>query len=131
MLRYLAGLTSSKIILWCYSLWYLVIFFKYFEADPALWLTSFGLSLIVGFALYTNAASAGAVKVKPDFWQAFRFYLTPFCVSSFSALVKGRGFFLVFSPQVPDLVCCFGVCALFCLATVLAKRAGFKTDKSL
>jgi hypothetical protein len=45
----------------------------------------------------------------------------PFCVSSFAALVKGRGFVLVFSPRAADLLLGFGLCAAF-LAVVGASR---------
>ena len=37
----------------------------------------------------------------------------PFCVSSFSALVKGRGFTLVFSPRAQENLLALGMCAAF------------------
>jgi hypothetical protein len=48
-----------------------------------------------------------------DRWQAFRFFLMPFCVSSFSALVKGRGFLLVFSPVKSEVMAGLVACAAF------------------
>ena len=64
----------------------------YFDPNPRLWLTSLGLSLIIGFALYISTTAAGNKKVHLEFWQTFRLFLMPFCVSSFAALVKGRRF---------------------------------------
>ena len=43
-LRYLAGLTSGRVILWCYAIWYVVNVANHFDARPRLWLTSIGLS---------------------------------------------------------------------------------------
>lgn len=56
-----------------------------------------------------------------DRWQIFRLFLMPFCVSSFAALVKGRGFILVFSPDWKDLVA-GGLLVLAFLATVRLAR---------
>jgi hypothetical protein len=88
-LHYLAGLTPARTALWCYLLWYLVVLVRYFDPSLRLWLTSLGLSAIIGLALLLNAG-------RPlGRWQTFRFFLMPFGVSSFAALVKGRGFVLV------------------------------------
>ena len=78
-------------ILWCYAIWYDVVLVRYFDANPQIWLTSLGLSAIIGCALLlsTRAATRGATL---QGWGVFRLFLMPFCVSSFSALVKGRGF---------------------------------------
>ena len=102
LLRYLAGLSTARQILWCYLLWYLVVLVRYFDPNPRVWLTSIGLSAIVGFALYLSTAGTGE-STRLEKWQLFRLYLMPFCVSSFAALVKGRGFILVFSPKWEDL----------------------------
>lgn len=122
LVRYLSNLSTGRLILWCYFIWYLVVAFRYFDPSPSLWLTSLGLGLIVGFALYTNAAASRPENVRPDPWQTFRFYLTPFCVSSFAAMVKGRDFFLVFSPRLDELFYGIFCCGLFCLLVFLAKR---------
>src|SRR5262245_27944234 len=83
LFRYLAQMSNARQILWCYFLWYLVTLSYYFDPSPNIWLTSSGLSIIVGFALYLNAKSSAKVPIKLEFWQKARFYLTPFCVSSF------------------------------------------------
>ncbi|MDB6029414.1 MAG: hypothetical protein JWM68_5637 [Verrucomicrobiales bacterium] len=96
LFRYLEGLSRNRIILWCYFIWYLVILVRYFEASSRLWLTSFGLSAIIGIALYLSSTTNGS---KPERWQTIRLFMMPFCVSSFSALVKGKNFILIFSPD--------------------------------
>lgn len=122
LFQYLSNLSRGRLILWCYFIWYLVVAVRYFELSPMLWLTSLGLSLIVGIALYINAQIPGIGVENRDPWQTFRFFLTPFCVSSFSALVKGKGFFLVFSPHLDELLCGVLLCATFCLLVFVAKH---------
>ena len=46
----------------------------------------------------------------------------PFCVSSFSALVKGRDFFLIFSPRIRETLTAAALCAAFCATVALLKR---------
>jgi hypothetical protein len=88
-LKYLAKLSTGKIVLWCYLIWYLVTVVAHFEASPGLWLSSLGMSAIVGLGLLLS------IQIQPlipsNRWQTFRLFLMPFCVSSFSALTKGRG----------------------------------------
>ena len=122
LIRYLVNLSIGRLILWCYCLWYLVVLARYFDPNPRLWLTSLGLSLIIGFALYISTTAAGNKKVQLEPWQTFRLFLMPFCVSSFAALVKGRGFVLIFSPNPWEILTALGLCALLCLGTAVVKR---------
>jgi hypothetical protein len=122
MLRYLANISRGRLVLWCYFIWYLVVLVRYFDPSPRLWLTSLGLSVIIGYALFTNATAAGRREVRLDRWQVFRLYLTPFCVSSFAALVKGQGFVLIFSPRLGEVLAAAGLCAALCGAVVAAKQ---------
>jgi hypothetical protein len=115
--HYLAGLSFGRAVLWCYLIWYLVAVAFHFDATPRLWATSLGLSLIIGVALVLNAAGA-----RLDGWQRLRFFLAPFCVSSFSALVKGKGFVLIFAPRWGEVAAGLGAIAAF-LALVAAARA--------
>jgi hypothetical protein len=110
-MKYLANLTAGRIVLWCYLLWYLFFAVRYFDPSANLWLTSLGLSAIIGIALVISTWSG---KARLDRWQTFRLFLMPFCVSSFAALVKGRGFILVFSPRVHENLTALGLCAAFC-----------------
>jgi hypothetical protein len=103
LLTYLSTLNGSRQALWGYLIWYLVVLVRYFDPRPRLWLTSLGLSAIIGIALVLSTAGTNATT-KLDRWQVFRLFLMPFCVSSFAALVKDRGFILVFSPEWRDLV---------------------------
>jgi hypothetical protein len=95
---------------------------RYFDSRLDLWLTSLGLSGIIGFALClsTTAASTG---VRLGFWPTFRLFLMPFCVSSFAALVKGKGFVLIFSPQPAEILLAVGLCALLCGLVLALKRS--------
>jgi len=118
--KYLAGLSTGRLILWFYLIWYLVVLVRYFDPSPGLWITSLGISVIIGTALVINAnSSTGKQRIDP--WPTFRFYLTPFCVSSFAALVKGRGFYLIFSPNVSELLVGLVLCAMLWLASLLAR----------
>jgi hypothetical protein len=117
---YFANLTTGRIVLWCYLIWYLVVLFHYFDPSLRIWLTSLGLSAIIGTALYISTTAQGN---KLGRWQIARLYLMPFCVSSFSALVKGKRFILVFSPQPAEILLALGLCAAFCVAVWGLKKA--------
>jgi hypothetical protein len=121
LLDYFRKLDSPRIILWCYAIWYTVVLVRYFDANPQIWLTSLGLSAIIGCALLlsTRAATRGAPLAG---WGVFRLFLMPFCVSSFSALVKGRGFFLIFSPRWEETLTASTFCAAFCGLVALLRR---------
>lgn len=120
--RYFATLSTGRLILWCYFIWYAVVLVRYFDPAPRIWLTSLGLSLIVGAALYISTAASGSTKLKLDRWQTFRLFLMPFCVSSFAALVKGKGFILIFSPRVEEILIAVAVCAALCLIVFVLKQ---------
>src|SRR5439155_4881422 len=113
---------------WCYFIWYLVVLVRYFEADLQLWGTSFGLCFIIGFALYLNATRSGKERYRLPFWPAFRLFMMPLCVSSFSALVKGKGFFLIFSPNADKILIAVGLCAVLCGTVTVLKRRRPATD---
>jgi hypothetical protein len=119
-IRYFANLTTGRVVLWCYLIWYLVVLAHYFDPSPLIWLTSFGLAAIIGTALYISSTAQGN---KLGAWQIARLYMMPFFVSSFSALVKGRGFILVFSPKPMEILLALGLCAAFCLMVWILKKA--------
>jgi hypothetical protein len=112
LLNYLRNLNTGRLILWCYCIWYLVVLIRYFDGRPSLWLTSLGLSGIIGLALYISTANSGKQKVHLEKWQIIRLFLMPFCVSSFAALVKGQGFILIFSPRPGENMAALVLCAL-------------------
>ena len=118
-MRYFANLPASRIVLWCYLLWYLFFAARYFDRSLHVWLTSLGLSAIIGIALVLSTSGA---ETRLSGWQVFRLFLMPFCVSSFAALVKGRGFILIFSPQWLENVAALALCGAFCGFVGIAKR---------
>src|SRR5579871_735801 len=122
MLRYLTNLSTGRLILWCYFIWYVVVLVRYFDPSPRLWLTSLGLSGIIGAALFISTAKTGLNTVKLQRWQVIRLFLMPFCVSSFSALVKGKGFILIFSPHLGEMLVALGACVALWIATLVARR---------
>lgn len=119
MLRYLATLPAPRIILWCYLLWYLCIVSLHWDPSPVLWLTSIGMSAIIGFALLLSTSGNGR---RPDGWTVFRLFLMPFCVSSYSALIKGKGFLLIFPPNLRENAVALGVIALFLVLQTSLRR---------
>lgn len=120
--RYFAGLTNGRIVLWCYLVWYLVTVAARFDPNPRLWLTSLGLSGIIGVALWISTSSSSSGTTQLDRWQVLRLFLMPFCVSSFAALVKDEGYVLVFPPSLAMNVLGFALVAGF-VAIVLGLRA--------
>lgn len=119
LVNYLRNLTAGRIILWCYLIWYLVVLVRYFDSSPRLWLTSLGLAAIIGTALYISSTAHGN-KLQP--WQIIRLFLMPFFVSSFSALVKGKRFVLIFSPNPMEILLAVGLCVLFVTVVLILRR---------
>ena len=120
-LRYLSQLAPGKVVLWCYLIWYLVTVVAHFDASPGLWLTSLGISAVVGFALLLSVQN-GATGA-PHGWQTFRLFLMPFCVSSFSALIKGQGYFLMVPSRPLELGWSILLCGVFVLFVIGLKKA--------
>jgi hypothetical protein len=127
---YLANLNPARSVLWCYLIWYLVVLVRYFDASAGLWLTSLGLSGIIGTGLYLGTARARTTPTKLDRWQIGRLYMMPFCVSSFAALIKDKQFWLVFHPDWQGNLLGVGGCALFGAGVWLAKRQRAVTSAS-
>jgi hypothetical protein len=126
--RYLAALNKGRIILWCYAIWYCVNVFNHFDLRPRLWLTSLGLSAIIGIALVISTRSSSRGTTQLDRWQVFRLFLMPFCVSSFSALVKDAGYLLIFPPTIRENVVGVVLIAVFiAIVRVLKQSAPGKT----
>lgn len=118
-LDYLATLSAGRQVLWCYLIWYLVMAGSHFDPSPRLWLTALGISAIMGVALYLAFSAPGH---RPDRWHVMRLFLIPFCVASFSALVKGNGFILVFSPSLGEDAFALALCGALVAACALARR---------
>jgi len=123
LVRYFAEMRAAQRVLWCYLVWYLVVLVRYFDPSPTLWLSSLGISGIVGTALYLSTARAGHTRVRLERWQIARLYLMPLCVSSFAALIKGHGFILVFHPSLRDNLLAASLCALFVGGTLALRHS--------
>lgn len=119
MLNYLARLPNGKLILWCYLIWYLVVVHFHFDPSPKIWINALGISAIIGTGLRLSVATPGGGRTDP--WQVFRLYMMPFGVSSFSALIKGQGFVLIFSPDPGEVTTGIGACLGLVLATRIAR----------
>ena len=128
LLRYLARLTTGRLILWCYALWWAVNVAQHFDPRPRLWLTSLGLSGIIGTALWISTRSGARGTTPLDGWQIFRLYLMPFCVSSFAALVKDAGFVLVFPPTARENATGLGLIAAFVLIVLALRKTRFARE---
>jgi hypothetical protein len=126
LLRYLARLTVGRIILWCYAIWYVVNVTNHFDPRPTLWLTSIGLSGIIGLALLISTRSSSTGTMRLDGWQTFRLFLMPFCVSSFAALVKDAGYTLIFPPTLRENLIGGGLIAAFILVVWALKRTSLR-----
>jgi len=122
LINYFATLTSGRIILWCYAVWYIVNVAYHFDSRPRIWITSIGLSAIIGTALLISTRSSSRGTTTLDGWQIFRLYLMPFCVSSFAALVKDAGYILVFPPTLQENLVGLALIIVF-IALVFALRA--------
>jgi hypothetical protein len=122
LLRYLANLSPGKIVLWCFLIWYFATVIHHFDPAPAIWLNALGISAIIGVALYLSVREPD--RAPPDRWTVVRLFLMPFCVSSFSQLIKGKGFVLVFPPDVHEIAISLAACAAFVGVALASKRFG-------
>jgi hypothetical protein len=126
LIQYLSQLKLAKVILWCYFIWYGVTVYFYFEPSPKLWINSIGISAVIGTGLLLSVSKQ---TNKPDHWQTFRLFLMPFCVSSFSALIKDQGFIVVISPKPHETLVAVSGCALFLLTVAVIKLIQSKADR--
>lgn len=123
LIRYLQNLSTGRTILWCYFIWWALSIVNHFDSTPRIWLTSVGLSGIIGAALLISTQSQSSGRwVWPDRWVTFRLFLMPFCVSSFSALVKSAGYLLVFPPTPRENTIGAALITLFLIVVWTVKK---------
>ena len=115
---YILKMKAPKMILWCYLIWYFSVISIYFEPSLRLWASSLGISFIIGFALILSTNQQG---VKQDIWIKIRLFLFPFCVSSYSATIKGQDFILLFPNNRYHLSICIINCILFIILIWMIK----------
>lgn len=118
---YLSGLPNGKLVLWCYLIWWLSTIFHHFDASPNIWLNSIGISAVIGVALILSVG--GFISATKDRWQTFRLFAMPFCVSSFSSLIKGKGFILVFPPSAAEFLTSVCLCLIFAALVMVLRKA--------
>ena len=119
--RYLAELSPGRITLWCYAIWYLLNVSNHFDPNPRLWITSIGLSIIIGFGLLLSTNASDSRRITLDRWVVFRLFLMPFCVSSFGALIKDAGYILIFPPSIKENLIGLAFISAFLIIVWLAK----------
>ncbi len=119
LIQYLYEIKLNKAILWCYLIWYIVVVYFYFDPSLKLWINAIGISAVIGTALLLSVSS-GKIG-KRDNWQIFRLYLMPFCVSSFSALIKDQGFIVIVSPKIKETLVAISCCVLFLSVILVIK----------
>ena len=118
LIQYLYEIKLDKAILWCYLIWYVTVVCFHFDPSVKIWINSIGISAVIGTGLMLSVSSS---KGERDRWQAFRLYLMPFCVSSFSALIKEQGFILFISPNIKETIVSVSCCGLFLLVILVVK----------
>ena len=122
LVNYLAQLPASRKVLWSYVIWWAVMVSYYFTAHPRLWATSLGIGVIVGFALMLSTGPVSRERFQHRFWESMRLFICPLLVSSFSALVAGKGFILVFSPHWQENAVALGAIGTFLLLVATVKK---------
>jgi hypothetical protein len=124
LIQYLYEIKLDKFVLWCYFIWYVTVVFFHFDPSPKIWINSIGISAVIGTGLVLSVSSN---KVDGrDYWQTFRLYLMPFCVSSFSALIKEHGFIVFVSPKIAETIVAVLCCVLFFLVVFTIKLVNKK-----
>jgi hypothetical protein len=63
----------------------------------------------------------GPKPKRTDHWQTLRLFLMPFCVSSFSSLIKDKGYVLIVPPTLFELGISISCCLAFVLLVVAFK----------
>jgi hypothetical protein len=111
LIQYLYDIKLGKVVLWCYLIWYVVVVYFYFDPSPKIWSNALGISAVIGTGLVLSVSTNRNESV--NHWQTFRLYLMPFCVSSFSALIKDHGFIVFISPKITETLIAVSCCALF------------------
>jgi len=127
LIDYFGALSAARQVLWCYLIWYAAMAAAHFDPAPSIWFAAAGLAVFIGLALLLGVEPSPRRWSSLDRWVVARLFMIPFCVSSFSALVKGKGFIAIFSPvpgeDVVAALCC-GAFVAFCAAARRRRSPG-------
>lgn len=119
LLTYFAQLRPGKLVLWFYLIWYFVTVYFHFDPNPKIWINALGISAVIGVALMLSVGNGQSPLA--NHWQTFRLFWMPFAVSSFSSLIKGQGYIVIFSPNRKEVLVALGACLLFSLFVAMLK----------
>lgn len=106
-------------VLWYYLIWYFVTVYFHFDPNPKIWTNAVGISVVIGIALMLSVGNGQSPLANP--WQTFRLFWMPFAVSSFSSLIKGQGYTVIFSPHLNEVFVALGACLIFSLLVAALK----------
>jgi hypothetical protein len=88
-----------------------------------LWLSAFGISLIVGFALVLSTSCWPVEVKKLDRWKTFRLFFIPFCVSSYSLIISHQDFLLIFPHELKaNFIAVLAICTFLLTVFVLQHK---------
>ena len=104
-----------------YFIWYVYIVVIHFDSTFEIWSNALVIALVVGVALNANA---GHSDHRDNWAKTARFFVIPFCVSSYAALIKDAGFFFIFPTDVMEVITGLAICSVAVVAhnAYLAKR---------
>lgn len=119
LLCYFSHLPFGKMVLWYYLIWYFVTAYFHFDPNPKIWINALGISVVIGIALMLSVSNGQSPLANP--WQTFRLFWMPFAVSSFSSLIKGQGYTVIFSPHLREVLIALAACLLFTLCVAALK----------
>lgn len=119
LLHYFVELKPGKLVLWYYLIWYWVTVYFHFDPKPSIWINALGISAVIGIALMLSVGAYQSPWANP--WQTFRLFWMPFAVSSFSSLIKGQGYIVIFSPRALETGVAVSVCLVFTLCILILK----------
>ena len=123
IVNYLLNLSLGLKILWCYLFWYLFFLVRYFRWDFSLWGTSLFMSIIVGIALNFNAFGSIEGIRNANKWKVARFFIIPFCVSSYPLLIKEQNFILIFCSNFIENVLALIPISIFLILILIINKS--------
>lgn len=120
-IRYLTRLDARRALLWSGFIWYAVLMGRHASLVPGAWVNAAGIALVVGLMLTANAIPAGGTWRQLDRWSLRRFFLIPFCVSSFSVVMRDTGLVVIFPRNLADNLIASAAVGVFLLAVAAAR----------